>query len=120
MRSPSVAKRVLATSPTPLFGSCGATRHSSSGPMADLCHRGMGEWAEEYAAEFDAIDPAVDWIKNHREEFLVGAVIVIAGVAFAVAVAASAGGALILVPGVFLVEDAPAPTPATRFAGNLP
>jgi nicotinamidase-related amidase len=65
----------------------------------------MGEWAEEDAAEFDAIEPAVDWIKNHREEILVGTVIVIAGVAFTVVVAASAGGALILVPVVFLVED---------------
>ncbi len=70
-----------------------------------MCNRGMGEWAEEDAAEFDAIEPAVDWIKNHREEILVGTVIVIAGVAFTVVVAASAGGALILVPVVFLVED---------------
>lgn len=88
--------------------------------LADMCKRGMGEWAEEYAAEFDAIDPAVDWIKKHREEILVGTVIVIAGVAFAAAVAASAGGALILVPVVLLVEDSSGSAPVPRFAGNLP
>lgn len=88
--------------------------------LAEMCNRGMGEWAEEYAAEFDAIDPAVDWIKKHREEILVGTVIVIAGVAFAAAVAASAGGALILVPVVLLVEDSSDQAPANRFAEHLP
>jgi hypothetical protein len=85
-----------------------------------MCNRGRGEWAEEYAAEFDAIDPAVDWIKKHREEILVGTVIIIAGVAFAAAVAASAGGALILVPVVLLVEDSSDQAPANRFAEHLP
>ena len=88
--------------------------------LEDMCNRGMGEWAAEYAAEFDAIDPAVDWIKNHREELLVGIVIVISGVAFAAAVAASAGGALILVPVVLLVEDSSGTAPTTRIAGSLP
>jgi hypothetical protein len=88
--------------------------------LADMCNRGMGDWAEDYAVEFNAIDPAVDWIKNHREELLVGTVIVIAGVAFAVAAAASAGGALILVPVVFLVEATPGARPATQFAENGP
>ena len=68
-----------------------------------MCNRGMGEWAEDYATEFDTSDSAVDWIKNHREEILVGTVIVIAGVAF-VAVAAAAAGALVLVPLVLLTE----------------
>ena len=88
--------------------------------LAEMCTRGMGEWAEESAAEFDAIEPAVDWIKNHREEILVGTVIVIAGVAFVAAVAASAGGALILVPLVLLVEDSSGPTPAMGLARNSP
>ena len=88
--------------------------------LADMCNRGMGEWADEYAAEFDSIDLAVDWIKNHREKIIVGTVIVIAGVAFAAAVAASAGGALILVPVVLLVETASGTAPAIRFAGSLP
>jgi hypothetical protein len=52
-----------------------------------------------------AIEPAVDWIKTHREEILVGTVIVIAGVAFVAAVAASGGGALILMPLVFVAEN---------------
>ncbi len=67
----------------------------------------MGQWAEEYAAEFDAIDPAVDWIKRHREQILAGSVIVIAGVAFVAAVAATSGGALILMPLVLVAENAP-------------
>jgi glucose-6-phosphate-specific signal transduction histidine kinase len=80
----------------------------------------MGEWAEDFVAEFDSIDHAVDWIKNHREELLVGTVIVIAGVAFAVAVAASAGGALILVPLVLVVEDSSGPPPVTGLARSSP
>jgi hypothetical protein len=88
--------------------------------LADMCNRGMGEWAEDDAAEFDSIDAAVDWIKSHRKEILAGTVIVIAGVAFVAAVAATAGGALILVPVVLLVDGSSGGTPATRFAGKLP
>ncbi len=88
--------------------------------LAEMCIRGMGEWAEDFVAEFDSIDHAVDWIKNHREELLVGTVIVIAGVAFAVAVAASAGGALILVPLVLVVEDSSGPPPVTGLARSSP
>ncbi len=80
-----------------------------------MCNRGMGAWAEEPAAEFDAIDPAVDWMKKHREEILVGTVIVIAGVAL---VAISAGAVLILVPIVMLAEDLPDQLPAMRMAGD--
>ncbi|WNG22256.1 hypothetical protein F0U63_29945 [Cystobacter fuscus] len=72
----------------------------------------MGKWAEEHAAEFNAIEPAVDWIKNHREEILAGSVIVIAGVAFVAAVAASGGGVLILMP-IVLVAENPLAFPAT-------
>jgi hypothetical protein len=88
--------------------------------LAEMCLRGMGEWAEEFSAEFDSIDRAVDWIKNHREELLGGTVIVIAGVAFAVAVGASAGGALILVPLVLVAEDSSDATPATGLARSSP
>ena len=76
------------------------------------CNKGKGSWAEEYAAKFNAIEPAVDWIKNHREEILVGTVIVIAGVAFVAAVAASGGGALVLMPLVFVAKSHPS-LPAT-------
>ncbi|WP_395834917.1 hypothetical protein [Cystobacter fuscus] len=80
--------------------------------QADMCKRRMGKWAEEHAAEFNAIEPAVDWIKNHREEILAGSVIVIAGVAFVAAVAASGGGVLILMP-IVLVAENPLAFPAT-------
>jgi hypothetical protein len=73
--------------------------------QAILCKKRRGSWAEEYVAEFNAIEPAVDWLKNHREKILAGTVIVIAGVAFVAAVAASGGGALILVPLVFVAES---------------
>lgn len=59
---------------------------------------------------------AVDWIKNHREELLVGSVIVIAGVAFVAAVAASGGGALILMPLVFVAESTPGLPTASSIA----
>ena len=71
------------------------------------CKKGRGEWAEQYAAEFDAIDPAIDWIKKHRTELAVGAVVVIAGVAFAVVVAGSGGAALALVPLLVMAEASP-------------
>jgi hypothetical protein len=85
-----------------------------------MCLRGRGEWAEDFVAEFDSVDRAVDWIKNHREELLVGTVIVIAGVAFAVAVAASAGGALILVPLVLVVDNSSGLPPVTGLARSSP
>ncbi|WP_233261319.1 hypothetical protein [Vitiosangium sp. GDMCC 1.1324] len=75
--------------------------------QAVTCNKGRGSWAEEYAAEFNAIEPAVDWIKSHREEILAGTVIVIAGVAFVAAVAASGGGSLLLMPLVFVAELSP-------------
>ncbi|PTL85110.1 hypothetical protein DAT35_05810 [Vitiosangium sp. GDMCC 1.1324] len=53
------------------------------------------------------MEPAVDWIKSHREEILAGTVIVIAGVAFVAAVAASGGGSLLLMPLVFVAELSP-------------
>jgi hypothetical protein len=75
--------------------------------QADMCKRGRGSWAEEHATEFHAIEPAVGWIKTHRDEILAGTVIVIAGVAFVAAVAASSGGALILIPLVYVAENSP-------------
>ena len=47
----------------------------------------------------------MDWIKNHPEEILAGSVIVIAGVAFVAAVAASGGGVLVLLPIVLVAEN---------------
>jgi hypothetical protein len=68
------------------------------------CRMGRGEWAEEYVAEFAAIEPAIDWLKKHRTELVVGAVVVIAGVAFAVVVAGSGGTALVLAPFLVMAE----------------
>jgi hypothetical protein len=62
------------------------------------CLQGQGPWAEQEAQEFTRVDTAVDWLKNHRKEIVTGTIIVIAGVAFAAAVAGSGGGALCLVP----------------------
>ncbi|WP_255203994.1 hypothetical protein [Myxococcus sp. AM011] len=80
------------------------------------CKKGRGEWAEQYAAEFDAIDPAIEWIKRHRTEFVVGAVVVIAGVAFAVVVAGSGGAALVLAPLLVMAESFPALPPDIQIA----
>lgn len=77
------------------------------------CKRGRGEWAEDYAAEFDAVEPAIDWIKRHRTELAVGAVVVITGVAFAVVVAGSGGTALALAP-LLLMADSPVDLPSER------
>lgn len=76
------------------------------------CAKNTGSWAEEYAAKFDAIEPAVGWIKTHREEILTGTVIIIAGVAFVAAIAASSGGALLLMP-LVLVAESPLKRPAS-------
>jgi hypothetical protein len=60
---------------------------------------------------FTAIVDAVDWLKRHREEVLVGSSIVIAGVVF---VTVSAGaGALVLVPVVLMASAGPSDGPAT-------
>jgi hypothetical protein len=68
------------------------------------CTKKRGKWYEEYSPRFNAIEPAVDWLKEHRTELLVGAVVVIAGVAFAVVVVGSGGGALVLAPLAVLAE----------------
>jgi len=81
------------------------------------CKQGRGEWAEQYTAEFDAVAPAVDWIKEHRTELVVGTVVVIAGVAFAVVVAGSGGVALALVPVLVMAEASPGMSPELHLAG---
>ena len=68
------------------------------------CTKRRGKWYEEYSPSFQAIAPAIDWLEEHHTELLVGTVVVIAGVAFAVVVAASGGGALALAPLVLFAE----------------
>ncbi|HYO68190.1 MAG TPA: hypothetical protein VEU33_19135, partial [Archangium sp.] len=57
----------------------------------------------ERVLEFSAAGMAVDWLKKYRQEILVGGVVVIAVVAF-VAVA-SGGGALVLVPALWVAAS---------------
>lgn len=66
----------------------------------DCCR--LREQAE--ARSFQAVDDAVDWLKQHHKEVLVGTVIVIAGVTFVVIVVGTGGAALILAPAVLLVS----------------
>jgi hypothetical protein len=80
------------------------------------CQKGRGEWAEEYAAEFDAIEPAIDWLKKHRTELAVGTVVVIAGVAFAVVVAGAGGAVLALAPLLVMAESSPGMLPEIQLA----
>jgi hypothetical protein len=58
---------------------------------------------------FPAVDSAVDWLKRHQRELLVGTLVVIAGVTFVVVVAGSGGGALVLAPAVLLVSSGAPP-----------
>jgi len=80
------------------------------------CKKGRGEWAAEFDAKFDSIDPAVDWIKRHGTELVVGTVVVIAGVAFVVVVVGTGGAALILAPALLMTENAPALSPEPQLA----
>lgn len=93
--------------------------HASQGSKAEMC-RGkcrpayndcnkLQELAE--ARRFPAVDKAVDWLKQNRQELLVGTVIVIAGVAFVVVVTGSGGAAVLLVPAVLLVSSEPSSMP---------
>ncbi|WP_375770858.1 hypothetical protein NR798_08155 [Archangium gephyra] len=81
------------------------------------CIRGRGEWAEEYAAEFDSIELAIDWLKTHRAELAVGSVVVIAGVAFGVVVGGSGGAALVLAPLLLMAEISPEMSPEIQLEG---
>jgi hypothetical protein len=88
-------------------------RHANQGSKAAICR---GRCLVPYndccqlrdqakTLTFPAIDEAVNWLKLHRNDVQVGAVVVIAGVAFVAVVAGSGGAALLLVPAVLLVSD---------------
>lgn len=90
--------------------------HASDGSKADIC-RGrcmpayqdcckLKELAEagKLRISFSAIDSAVDWLKQHQRELLVGTIVVIAGVAFVVAT--GGGGILVLAPALLLASSA--------------
>ncbi len=71
-------------------------------PLYEDCNK---ENAKEpvKAAESSTVDMAVDWLKRHRGEVLVGTVIVIAGVAFVVLT--GGGGGLLLAPALLFVSS---------------
>lgn len=71
-------------------------------PLYDDCHKQNAEDAAK-AMEFSSIDKAIDWLKRHRKEVLVGAVVVIAGVAFVVVTGGSGG--LVLAPALLFVSS---------------
>jgi hypothetical protein len=68
-------------------------------PYIDCCR--LRELESE---EFRSIHEAVDWLKRHRTEVLVGTSVVIAGVVFVVVVAGTGGAALVLVPAVLMAS----------------
>jgi hypothetical protein len=93
-----------------------ANRGSRAAICRDRCRPAYNDCCrlrdQAEALKFPVIDHAVDWLKRHREELLVGTVLVIAGVAFVVVVAGSGGTALVLVPAVLLVSsEAPSESP---------
>ena len=55
------------------------------------------------AQEFSAMDEAIDWLKRHRQEVLVGTIITAAGVTFIVVSAGA--GALVLAPLVLVTSS---------------
>ncbi|WP_245814335.1 hypothetical protein [Cystobacter ferrugineus] len=54
------------------------------------------------ALEFNAMEDAIDWLKRHRQEILVGTIVTAAGAAFIVVSAGA--GMLVLAPLVFMAE----------------
>jgi hypothetical protein len=65
-------------------------------PYLDCCS--LREMAQGKAVEFHSMEAAVAWVKQNSERLLVGATIVIAGVAFVVTV--GGGGLLLLAPAI--------------------
>jgi hypothetical protein len=69
------------------------TRGGKLSYCSDRCwqpYRDCQELERQRPQEFTAIEPALDWLKRHHKEVLVGSAIVIAGVAFIV-ISAGAG-----------------------------
>jgi len=80
----------------------------------DCCARRELTEAGKLRLSFPVVDSAVDWVKQHHRELVVGTVVVIAGVAFVVVVAGSGGSALVLAPAVLLVSaGVPSASPFT-------
>ncbi|HLL05756.1 MAG TPA: hypothetical protein VK539_34615 [Myxococcaceae bacterium] len=70
-------------------------------PDYEECNKQNAEDSAK-AVELPSIEKAVDWVKRHREELAVGAVVVIAGVTFVVVTGGTGG--LVLAPMVLFVS----------------
>lgn len=89
--------------------------HASTGSKNAICREkcrpayqdccNLREMAETgtLRLRFPVVDSAVDWLKQHRRELLVGTIVVIAGVAFVIA--SGGTGLLVLVPAVLLTSS---------------
>jgi hypothetical protein len=75
----------------------------------NACYAELRRQRQE-AMEFSSADRAIDWIKRHRTELLVGTVVVIAAVVF-IAVACGSGGCVILIPIVLVASSGPPAAP---------
>ncbi len=76
------------------------------------CMKQLAECIHDAAPEpvkFEAIEPAVGWIKENRNTILMGTVVVIAGVAFVAIVVGSGGGGLALLPLVTMASSNQSP-----------
>jgi hypothetical protein len=69
----------------------------------DCCRLRELTEAGRLRVSFPAVDSAVDWLKQHHRELLVGTRVVIAGVAFVIA--SSGGGILMLAPAILLASS---------------
>jgi hypothetical protein len=96
--------------------------HANRGAKAAICrdrcrpaYQDCSQLRDQAGAlKFPVIGAAVEWLKQHREELLIGTVVIIAGVAFVVVVVGSGGTALVLAPAILLVSaDGSSAQPAT-------
>ena len=67
------------------------------------------------ALRFPAMEGAIEWLKGHRTQLLVGTVVVIAGVAFVVV---SVGAGLIVLAPVVLMASADSANPRVCMEGS--
>lgn len=89
--------------------------HASAGSKDEMCRQRcmpsyldcckLEELAEagKLRVSFPAVDSAVDWLKQHQRELVVGTIVVIAGVSFVVAT--GGGGILVLAPALLLASS---------------
>jgi hypothetical protein len=71
----------------------------------DCCERKELAEAGKLRVSFAVVESAVDWLKQHHREVLVGTIVVIAGVAFVAVAVGSGGGSLVLAPFVLLASS---------------